>query len=60
MVRGLWEGVVGLVVGEFFSSGVPRSSNRNNRAEIVEEEEKEEGEKWGMERVLNVDLGRRR
>lgn len=48
VVRGLWEGVLGLVVGEFFN-GIG-----NGKAAVGQE-----GEKWGMKEVLNVDLGRR-
>lgn len=48
MVRGLWEGVLGLVVGEFFD-GV-RDGKTGDGHEV---------ENWGMKEVLNVDLGRR-
>lgn len=48
MVRGLWEGVLGLVVGEFFNGG------GNEKGGVGQE-----GEKWGMKEVLNINLGRR-
>lgn len=48
VVRGLWEGVLGLVVGEFFD-GV-RDGKAGDGHEV---------ENWGMKEVLNVDLGRR-
>ena len=48
VVKGLWEGVLGLVIGNFFD-GVG-----NGKAGVGHEVEK-----WGMKEVLNVDLGRR-
>lgn len=48
VVRGLWEGILGLVVGEFFD-GV-RDGKAGDGHEV---------ENWGMKEVLNVDLGRR-
>lgn len=48
VVRGLWEGVLALVVGEFFNG------RGDGKAAVGQE-----GEKWGMKEVLNVDLGRR-
>lgn len=48
VVRGLWEGVLGLVVGEFFNGG------GNEKGGVGQE-----GEKWGMKEVLNINLGRR-
>lgn len=48
VVRGLWEGVLGFVVAEFFNK------RGNGKAGVGQK-----GEKWGMKEVLNVDLGRR-
>lgn len=48
VVRGLWEGVLGLVVGEFFD-GVG-DGTAGVRHEV---------ENSGMKEVLNIDLGRR-
>lgn len=48
VVRGLWEGVLGLIIEEFFDG------RGNGKAGVGQE-----GQKWGMKEVLNVDLGRR-
>jgi tubulin--tyrosine ligase len=46
VVRGVWDGVVELVVEGFFGVGM------EGRGEA-------EGERWGMRKVLDIDLGRR-
>lgn len=48
VVRGLWDGVLGLVVGEFFHGvGYGKAGVGH------------EVGNWGMKEVLNIDLGRR-
>lgn len=50
MVRGVWNAVIGLVVGRFFRNGDGGSGDGDGDGM--------EGERWGMKRVLDVDLGK--
>jgi len=56
VVRGVWEGVVGMVGGWF---GVGRGEEGRGEGEGEGEEEGEREERWGMRKVLDIDLGRR-
>jgi len=63
VVRGVWEGVVGMV-GGFFGVGVEGGEEgvrEEGRGEGKGDEEGgREGEaRWGMRKVLDIDLGRR-
>ena len=53
VVQGLWDGVVRVAIGRFF--GIGQAEDDGNEVE----KEKEDREKWGMTKVLDVDLGRR-
>ena len=53
VVRGLWEGVVGVAVGGFF--GGREGEDGEGKAGDGEEE----GGRWGLRKVLDVDMGRR-
>ncbi|KAL8637012.1 MAG: hypothetical protein Q9228_005673 [Teloschistes exilis] len=55
VIAGLWRAVMAVAVKGFFSSG----TKDGNAEEKGEEEEEEDEEKWGMKKVLDVDLGRR-
>ncbi|KAI4102857.1 MAG: hypothetical protein L6R37_004119 [Teloschistes peruensis] len=53
VIAGLWRAVIAIAVKGFFSSGTKTKTGNG------EEEEEEDEEKWGMKKVLDVDLGRR-
>lgn len=50
VVRGVWNAVIGLVVGRFFGNGDGGGGDGDGDGM--------EGERWGMKRVLDVDLGK--
>ena len=66
VVEGLWEGVVGVVLlgrgGGFGGGKGGKDRGEEDKGEEDkgrELEEQEEERRWGMKRVLDLDLGRR-
>lgn len=50
VVRGVWNAVIGLLVGEFLGGGDGRGDGDGDG---------KERERWGMKKVLDIDLGKR-
>lgn len=61
VVRGVWEGVVGMVGGFFGVGGKGGGEELAGKKELGEGKGEGEGgeERWGMRKVLDIDLGRR-
>lgn len=60
VVKGVWEGVVGVAVGGFFGVDVGEGGEGEGKGEGKEGRKGEgEEERWGMRKVLDIDLWRR-
>ena len=59
VVKGVWEAVVGIAIKGFFGMGGEEAVADGEKVEVEVRDKGREEEKWGMRKVLDIDLGRR-